>query len=83
VTLEPVSDEGPFDIYVSQPLPNGTRVTTTLHDVVSGDVWICSEQSNMQMTVIVIFNATEEISNAGNFSEIRLFTASYRIIITN
>jgi sialate O-acetylesterase len=76
VTLDPVSSEGPFDIHVSQPLANGTLVTITIHDVLFGDVWVCSGQSNMQMTVSMIFNATEEISNAGNFPKIRLFTAA-------
>lgn len=38
VSLDPVSDEGPFDIHVSQPLANGTLVTITLHDVLFGDV---------------------------------------------
>jgi sialate O-acetylesterase len=76
VTLDPVSDEGPFDIHVSQPLANGTLVTITLHDVLFGDVWICSGQSNMQLTVGLIYNATEEIANAGNYPKIRVFTAS-------
>jgi sialate O-acetylesterase len=76
VTLDPVSDEGPFDIHVSQPLANGTLVTITIHDVLFGDVWICSGQSNMEMVVSAIFNATEEIANAGNFPKIRLFTAA-------
>ena len=76
VTLDPVSDEGPFDIKVSQPLANGTLVTIVLHDVLFGDVWICSGQSNMQMTVSSIFNATLEIQNAGNYPKIRVFTAS-------
>src|ERR1700678_4512356 len=70
VTLDPVSDEGPFDIHVTQPLKNGTLVTITIHDVLFGDVWICSGQSNMQFTVSMMFNATEEIANAGNFSKI-------------
>ena len=56
VTLDPVSDEGPFDIHVSQPSTNGTNVTITIHDILFGDVWICSGQSNMQMTVSSIFN---------------------------
>jgi len=76
VTLDPVSDEGPFDIHVSQPLANGTLVTITIHDVVFGDVWICSGQSNMEMTVSQIFNATEEIANASNYPKIRVFTAA-------
>jgi len=76
VTLDPVSDEGPFDIHVSQPLKNGTLVTITLHDVLFGDVWICSGQSNMELTVSLIHNASIEIANAGNFPKIRIFTAS-------
>jgi sialate O-acetylesterase len=75
VTLDPVSDEGPFDIHVSQPLANGTLVTITIHDVLFGDVWLCSGQSNMQLTVNMIYNATEEIANAGNYPKIRVFTA--------
>ncbi|CAF1481875.1 unnamed protein product [Rotaria magnacalcarata] len=58
LTLDPVSDEGPYDIQVTQPLANGTHATITLHDVLFRDVWICSGQSNMQMAVIDIFNAT-------------------------
>ena len=51
-------------------------MTITIHDVLFGDVWICSGQSNMQMTVSIIYNATEEIANAGNYPKIRLFTAA-------
>ena len=69
VTLDPVSDEGPFDIHVQQPLANGTLVTITLHDVLFGDVWICSGQSNMELTVNMIYNGTEEIANAGKLSQ--------------
>ena len=78
LTLDPVSDEGPFDIHVSQPLANGTLVTIALHDVLFGDVWICSGQSNMQFTVNMIFNASEEIANAGNYPKIRVFTAALK-----
>ena len=78
VTVDPVCDEGPFDIHVSQPLPNGTLVTITLHDVLFGDVWLCSGQSNMEMAVIDIFNATEEINNAGSYPKIRVFTAFFK-----
>jgi sialate O-acetylesterase len=76
VTLDPISDEGPFDILVSQSLPNGTLVTITLHDVLFGDVWICSGQSNMQLTVNMIYNGSEEIANAGNYPKIRVFTTA-------
>ena len=76
VTLDPVTEEGPFDIHVQQLLANGTLVTITIQDVLFGDVWICSGQSNMQFTVDMMFNGSEEIANAGNFPKIRLFTVS-------
>ncbi|CAF1353898.1 unnamed protein product [Rotaria sp. Silwood1] len=78
IILDPYSDEGPYDIHVTQTLANGTLYTITIHDVLFGDVWICSGQSNMQMAVIDIFNATEEINNAGNYPKIRVFTAALK-----
>jgi sialate O-acetylesterase len=74
VTLDPVSQEGPFDIHVSQPLANGTLVTITIHDILFGDVWLCSGQSNMVWPLAWSYNASEEIANAGKYSKIRLFT---------
>jgi len=74
VTLDPVSDEGPFDINVTQPSSQG-NVTITLHDVLFGDVWLCSGQSNMVLTVNLIYNGSIEIANAGKYPKIRLFTA--------
>ena len=74
VTLDPVSDEGPFDIHVSQPLANGTLVTITIHDILFGDVWLCSGQSNMVVSVSWIYNGSEEIANAGKYPKIRLMT---------
>ena len=82
VTLDPVTDEGPFDIHVTQPLANGTNATITLLDVLFGDVWICSGQSNMQMTVGLIFNGSEEIAKAGNYPKIRVFTAALLASVT-
>ena len=45
----------------------------TLSNVLVGEVWICSGQSNMQWGVDVSQNSKEEISNA-NYPNIRLFT---------
>ena len=78
VTLDPVSDEGPFDIHVTQPSANGTQVTITLHDVLFGDVWICSGQSNMQLTVGMIYNGSLEIAQASNYPKVRVFTATLK-----
>ncbi len=78
VTLDAESQEGPFEVLVTQPVANGSLVTISLKNVLYGDVWVCSGQSNMQMAVIDNFNASVEIANAANYPKIRLFTASLR-----
>jgi sialate O-acetylesterase len=76
VAFNAQTDEGPFQIKVTQPLPNGTLVTIMLDDVLFGDVWICSGQSNMQFPVQFMFNASIEIANAGQYPKVRLFTVA-------
>jgi sialate O-acetylesterase len=76
VTLDAQTEEGPFQVKVTQPLANGTLETITLNDVLFGDVWICSGQSNMQFSVGGMFNASIEIENANKYPKIRLFTVS-------
>ena len=73
VTLDAQTQEGPFQVKVSQPLPNGTLATIELNDVLFGDVWICSGQSNMGFTVSGMYNGSIEIANAGKYPKIRLF----------
>jgi sialate O-acetylesterase len=76
VTLDAQPEEGPFQVKITQPLPNGTLETIALDDVLFGDVWVCSGQSNMGFSLNRMFNASVEIQNATNFPKIRLFTAS-------
>ena len=76
VTLDAQTAEGPFQVKISHPLANGTLVTITLDDVLFGDVWICSGQSNMGFSVNRMFNASIEIENAYKYPKVRLFTAS-------
>jgi hypothetical protein len=45
-----------------------------LNDVVFGDVYICSGQSNMQFSVGGTKNASQEAANANNYPHIRVFT---------
>eukprot|EP01006_Ploeotia_vitrea_P032955 TRINITY_DN65137_c0_g1_i1.p1 TRINITY_DN65137_c0_g1~~TRINITY_DN65137_c0_g1_i1.p1 ORF type:complete len:531 (-),score=48.51 TRINITY_DN65137_c0_g1_i1:29-1621(-) len=47
-----------------------------LKDVLFGDLWVCSGQSNMQFAVSQAFNATKEIAAANNFPYIRVFTVA-------
>jgi sialate O-acetylesterase len=79
VTLDAQTEEGPFQVIVTQPLANGTLDTLTLNDVLFGDVWICSGQSNMHFSVSKMFNASIEIENAYKYPKIRLFTPQYYV----
>ncbi|CAF1052728.1 unnamed protein product [Rotaria sordida] len=76
VTLDAESEEGPFELVATQTFLNGSRISIRLHDVLFGDVWLCSGQSNMAMAVQRIFNGSSEIENAGKYPKVRLFTAS-------
>jgi sialate O-acetylesterase len=76
VTLDAQTEEGPFQVKVTRPLANGTLEIITLDDVLFGDVWICSGQSNMQFAVYAIFNGSVEIQNANKYPKIRLFAVA-------
>ena len=49
-----------------------------LKNILIGDVWICSGQSNMQMKVAETNNAEKEIAGA-NYSKIRLFSVPRKV----
>jgi len=50
-----------------------TTGTATHTNVLAGDVWICSGQSNMEMGIGGVNQAEQEIANA-NYPQVRLFT---------
>ena len=76
VTLDPQTEEGPFQVNVTQPLTNSTLETITLNDILFGDVWLCSGQSNMQFSLRNMFNASIETENGYKYSKVRFFTAA-------
>jgi sialate O-acetylesterase len=76
VTLDAQTEEGPFQVKVTHSLPNGTLETITLDDILFGDVWVCSGQSNMSFSVSGMYNGSVEIENAAKYPKIRLFTAA-------
>jgi sialate O-acetylesterase len=53
----------------------------TLEDVLVGEVWICSGQSNMEMGVTLCLNGKQEVENA-NHPNIRLFLVPKTIAAT-
>jgi len=75
VKLEPLESGGPFELTVA-----GNN-TITLHNVLVGEVWVCSGQSNMQWSVGRAANPEGEIAEA-NYPNVRLFsvkrTVSYQ-----
>ena len=58
---------GPFELVVSG------KNKVTFKDVLVGEVWVCSGQSNMQWPVQRAMNAKEEIARA-DYPNLRLFT---------
>jgi sialate O-acetylesterase len=72
VELSPIKAGGPFELAILG------KDTLTFKNVMVGEVWVCSGQSNMQWTVKNSANAEEEINNA-NFPNIRLFTVERNV----
>jgi sialate O-acetylesterase len=72
--------DGKWQVKVKTPEAGGPytltvkgKNTITLQNVLIGEVWVCSGQSNMEMSVQSVDNARQEIQNA-DFPQIRLFT---------
>ncbi|CAG5125211.1 unnamed protein product [Candidula unifasciata] len=68
VELDPQNADTPANISVTSK-----GITLTLTDVIFGDVWICSGQSNMQFSVNQMEDAAAEKADV-NYPTIRLFT---------
>ena len=64
---------GPFEITISNG--KGKKRMTVLHNVMSGDVWLCSGQSNMEMPVKGwgrVNDYEKELEDASNYPELRV-----------
>jgi sialate O-acetylesterase len=72
ITLDPQSAGGPYDLSV-----NG-KSSLVFHDVMIGEVWICSGQSNMEFNLKNVRNAAAEI-NTASYPEIRHIKIPNRI----
>jgi len=70
VSLSPVPAGGPYELVISG------EENYTIKNVMVGEVWICSGQSNMEMPVRNCNNYEEEITNA-DFPNIRLLQVNY------
>ncbi|XP_033119616.1 sialate O-acetylesterase-like [Anneissia japonica] len=72
VTLDPVPPSGPFTITISS-ISHGIHEVIELKDVLFGDVWVCSGQSNMAFEVKQAFNGTEELLKSYEYPNVRVF----------
>ena len=72
VYFAPVAAGGPFEITIK------ASNTITVKDVLAGDIWVASGQSNMEMEVNGVTNAKDEIA-AANFPQMRLFHALNKV----
>jgi len=52
----------------------------SLTDILFGDVFVCSGQSNMVFTVDQAFNASQNTAEANDFPLIRVFTAGHNLL---
>ncbi len=64
--LDPIESGGPHQLTIFG------KNKIVINNVLVGEVWVCSGQSNMAMTVEESFNAKEEIASANN-PDIRFF----------
>ncbi|NXH24854.1 SIAE acetylesterase, partial [Myiagra hebetior] len=69
--LDPMDQGGPYVLTAEQGLEN-----VTLRDIYFGDVWLCSGQSNMAMTVLQVANASQELAMASRYPYVRVFAAA-------
>jgi sialate O-acetylesterase len=67
VALDPESAGGPYTLTVKG------KNAITLSNILVGEVWVCSGQSNMEWPVRAVTNAEAETKN-GSYPEIRHFT---------
>lgn len=67
LSLKAMSHGGPYELVVKG------KNTITLRNILIGDIWVGSGQSNMEWTIKDTNHAKEEIANA-NHPQIRLFT---------
>ncbi|WP_200761340.1 sialate O-acetylesterase [Poriferisphaera corsica] len=73
INLNPITDKGPFKLTIK----TGDK-SITINDVITGENWLASGQSNMEWSVKRSNNAEQELKNA-QYPDIRIFTVTKQI----
>lgn len=78
-TSTKAGDDGKWQVSIKTPKASGPHTITitadntiTLNNVMAGEVWLCSGQSNMQWTMTKVNDSENEIASA-SYPNIRLF----------
>ncbi len=79
VYLKPGAAGGPFTLTVMGTPANGAPQTITLEDVLVGDVWVASGQSNMEFLMRQAETAAQDLPHAAN-PHIRLLMVKKRAV---
>jgi len=70
--MSPPTTTGPYEMTISG------KNTITIKNILVGEVWVCSGQSNMQWSVRQSANAEQEITEA-DYPNIRLFSVERKV----
>ena len=91
VVLQTPSAGGPYSLTLTETLPRKRKPATTLtfSNILMGEVWFCSGQSNMQMPVGgdnpkwgQVFNYEREVADADSYPDIRLLDVERKTALT-
>jgi sialate O-acetylesterase len=74
-SIGPFKAGGPYTLTITGPQ------TVTINNVLIGDVWVCSGQSNMEFGIGNGSNATQEIA-AANYPNLRIYTVNKATALT-
>jgi len=76
VKIDAGKSGGPYEMTIEG------KNTVTVKNILVGEVWVCSGQSNMEFTVKLTKNSAEEIADANNYPQIRNFNVGKKVIYT-
>lgn len=69
--LQTLNADGPYELEI---VAQNDELKVMFSDVWVGEVWVCSGQSNMELSVSNSLNATTEIERSKQYPMLRLFT---------
>jgi sialate O-acetylesterase len=76
VKIKPGKAGGPYEMTISDGNP------ITLKNILVGEVWVCSGQSNMEFPARQLANPAQETADANNYPQIRMFTVGKKVMYT-